>query len=117
MSQYPFGVGWLGGFLAYTGAGLILSSRDLRRRTSLVYWELFLRYIAALLVIPAGLFGDLGMIAVPNGLRYSEYLITLCSVINRTDDCYPQSRVSPYMEPITWAANLRPSGCGLHVGL
>jgi hypothetical protein len=61
--------GWLvGSFLAYTGAVLILSSRDLRRRASLVYWESFLRYIAALLVIPAGLFGDLGMIAVPMGL-------------------------------------------------
>jgi hypothetical protein len=61
--------GWLiGGFLAYTGAVLILSSRDLRRRASLVYWESILRYIAALLLIPAGLFGDLGMIAVPLGL-------------------------------------------------
>ncbi len=61
--------GWLvGGFLAYTGAVLILSSRDLRRRTSFVYWESFLRYIAALLVIPAGLYGDLGLIAVPMGL-------------------------------------------------
>src|SRR5208337_2570020 len=61
--------GWLvGAFLAYTGAVLILSSRDLRRRASLVYWESFLRYIAALLLIPAGLFGDLGMIAVPMGL-------------------------------------------------
>ena len=61
--------GWLvGGFLAYTGAVLILSSRDLRRRASFVYWESILRYIAALLLIPAGLFGDLGMIAVPLGL-------------------------------------------------
>jgi hypothetical protein len=60
---------WLvGGFLAYTGAVLILSSRDLRRRASLVYWESFLRYIAALLLIPAGLFGDLGLIAAPLGL-------------------------------------------------
>jgi len=61
--------GWLaGGFLAYTGAVLVLSSRDLRRRAALVYWESFLRYIAALLLIPAGLFGDLGIIAVPLGL-------------------------------------------------
>jgi hypothetical protein len=61
--------GWLvGAFLAYTGAVLILSSRDLRRRASFVYWESILRYIAALLLIPAGLFGDLGMIAVPLGL-------------------------------------------------
>jgi hypothetical protein len=61
--------GWLvGGFLAFTGAVLILSSRNLRRRASLVYWESLLRYFAALLLIPAGLFGDLGLIAVPLGL-------------------------------------------------
>ena len=61
--------GWLvAGFLAFTSAALILASRDLRRRASLVYWESLLRYIAALLLIPAGLFGDLGLIAVPLGL-------------------------------------------------
>lgn len=32
-----------------------------------MYWEAFLRYIAALLLIPAGLFGDLGLIAAPLG--------------------------------------------------
>jgi hypothetical protein len=61
--------GWLvAGFLAYTGAALVLASRDLRRRASLVYWEALLRYVAALLLIPAGLFGDLGLVAVPLGL-------------------------------------------------
>jgi hypothetical protein len=61
--------GWLiAGFLAFTGAVLILASRDLRRRASFVHWEAMLRYIAALLLIPAGLFGDLGLIAVPLGL-------------------------------------------------
>jgi hypothetical protein len=61
--------GWLlAGFLGFTSAVLILSSRDLRRRASLVYWESLLRYVAALLLIPAGLFGDLGLIAVPLGL-------------------------------------------------
>jgi hypothetical protein len=40
----------------------------LRHRASLVYWESFLRYGIALLVIPAGLFGDMGLIAVPMGL-------------------------------------------------
>jgi hypothetical protein len=33
-----------------------------------VYWESLLRYAAALLLIPAGLFGDIGLIAVPMGL-------------------------------------------------
>ena len=61
--------GWLvGGFLAYTGVVLILSSRDLRRRASLVYWESILRYLAALLLVPAGLVGGLGWIAVLLGL-------------------------------------------------
>ena len=61
--------GWLlAGFLGFTSAALILSSRDLRNRAALVYWESLLRYIAALLLIPAGLFGDLGLIAVPLGL-------------------------------------------------
>jgi len=60
--------GWLiAGFLGFTSVVLILASRDLRRRASLVYWESLLRYIAALLLIPAGLFGDLGLIAVPLG--------------------------------------------------
>lgn len=61
--------GWLiAGFLAYTCVVLILASRDLRRRASLVYWESLLRYAAALLLVPAGLFGNLGLIAVPLGL-------------------------------------------------
>jgi hypothetical protein len=65
----PIVWGWMiAGFLAFTSAVLILASRDLRRRASFVYWESILRYIAALLVIPAGLFGDLGLIAVPLGL-------------------------------------------------
>ena len=61
--------GWLvGAFLAYTAVVLILASRDLRRRASLVYWESLLRYLAALLAIPAGLFGALGGVAVLMGL-------------------------------------------------
>lgn len=61
--------GWLlAGFLGFTSAVLILAARDLPRRASLVYWESLLRYVAALLLIPAGLFGDMGLIAVPLGL-------------------------------------------------
>jgi hypothetical protein len=61
--------GWLlAGFLGFTSAVLIMASRDLRRRASLVYWEALLHYIAALLLVPAGLFGDLGLVAVPLGL-------------------------------------------------
>jgi hypothetical protein len=61
--------GWLvAGFLAYTSVVLIYASRDLRRRAALVYWEQFLRYVAALLLIPAGLFGDVGLVAALLGL-------------------------------------------------
>jgi hypothetical protein len=61
--------GWLiAGFLSFTSAILILSSRDLCRRAAFVYWESLLRYIAALVLVPAGLFGDVGLITVPLGL-------------------------------------------------
>jgi hypothetical protein len=61
--------GWMiAGFLAYTSVILIYSSRDLSRRAPLVYWESLLRYVAAILVIPAGLFGDIGPIAALLGL-------------------------------------------------
>ena len=61
--------GWLiAGFLGFTSVALILSSHDLRRRAALVYWEAPLRFIAALVLIPAGLFGALGFITVPLGL-------------------------------------------------
>jgi len=61
--------GWLiAGFLAFTSVVLIHSSRDLLHRASLVYWEALLRYVAALLLIPAGLFGDIGIVAALLGL-------------------------------------------------
>ncbi len=61
--------GWLiAGFLAFTAAVLILAARDLRRRAALVYWEALLRYVAALLLIPAGLFGDIGGVAALLGV-------------------------------------------------
>jgi hypothetical protein len=61
--------GWLiAGFLAFCAAVLILASRNLRQRAVFVYYESLLRYIAALILVPAGLFGDVGLIAVPLGL-------------------------------------------------
>ena len=61
--------GWLiAGFLGFTSAVLILSSHDLHRRATFVYWEALLRYIAGLVLVPAGLFGDVGLITVPLGL-------------------------------------------------
>lgn len=61
--------GWLiAGFLGFTSAVLILASQDLRHRAAFVYWESLLRYIAALVLVPAGLFGDVGLIVIPLGL-------------------------------------------------
>lgn len=61
--------GWLiAGFLGFTSVVLILASRDLRRRAAFVYWESLLRYIAALLLVPAGVWGNVGLIVVPLGL-------------------------------------------------
>ena len=61
--------GWLiAGFLGFTAAVLLLAARDLRRRASLVYWEALLRYVAALLLIPAGLLGDIGVVAALLGM-------------------------------------------------
>lgn len=61
--------GWLiAGFLGFTAAVLILAARDLRRRAALVYWEALLRYVAAIVLIPAGLFGDIGWLAALLGL-------------------------------------------------
>lgn len=61
--------GWLiAGFLAYTSLALIFASRNLSRRGALVYWEALLRYVAAIVLIPAGLLGDVGLIAALLGL-------------------------------------------------
>jgi len=60
---------WLvAGFLAFTSAVLILSARRLPERASLVYWEALLRYAACLVLVPAALFSDIGLMAAPLGL-------------------------------------------------
>ncbi len=64
----PFLAWLIAGFLAYTSAVLIYASRELSRRATLVYWESLLRYVAAMILIPAGLFGDMGLIASLIGL-------------------------------------------------
>ena len=60
---------WLiAGFLGYTGVVRIYCSRDLSRGATLVYWEALLRFIAALILVPAGLLSDIGLIAAVLGL-------------------------------------------------
>ncbi len=74
---------WLiAGFLAYTSVTLVHASRELPRRAALVYWEALLRFVAALILIPAGLFGDVGLIAAVLGL--GDLLIGLVYVFGLT---------------------------------
>ena len=76
---------WLiAGFLAYTSVALIYASRDLTRRATLVYWEALLRFVAALVLIPAGVFGDIGLIAAILGL--GDLLIGLAYVFGLTKE-------------------------------
>lgn len=76
---------WLiAGFLAYTSAVLVFACRDLPRRAALVYWEALLRFVAALILIPAGVFGDVGLIAAVLGL--GDLLIGLVYVFGLTKE-------------------------------
>jgi hypothetical protein len=91
--------GWLiAGFLAYTSVVLIFASRDLVRRGALVYWESLLRYTATIIIVPAGLFGSVGSIAVllglgdliigliyMFGLTYELGVSHLCLLLDRAD--------------------------------
>jgi hypothetical protein len=55
--------GWcLAAFIFFTAAVLIMASRDLQRRASLVYWEAFLRFASAALLLSIGL-GIIGWMA------------------------------------------------------
>ncbi|HTX64541.1 MAG TPA: hypothetical protein VMD31_02105 [Opitutaceae bacterium] len=50
----PFWAWLSAGFLWFTAAVLILAARDLRTRAAFVYWEAFLRYLAAALLLTIG---------------------------------------------------------------
>ncbi|BCG63055.1 MAG: hypothetical protein methR_P0744 [Methyloprofundus sp.] len=55
--------GWvIAGFLLYTAATLIISGRTVDKYASIVIYEAGLRFIAAILLVPAGLFYDYGFI-------------------------------------------------------
>ena len=76
---------WLiAGFLAYTSVALTYASRDLTQRASLVYWEALLRFVAALVLIPAGLWGDIGVLAAILGL--GDLIIGLVYVFGLTKE-------------------------------
>lgn len=91
--------GWLiAGFLGFTAAVLILCARDLKRRASLVYWESLLRYVAAALLIPAGLFGDIGSIAALLGL--GDLAIGLIYMFGLTKELGASHRALLFDHPI-----------------
>ena len=61
--------GWvIAAFLAFTAGTLILCSRNIKGRAAIVYHEALLRFAAAGLLIPFGIFGDIGLIASAMGL-------------------------------------------------
>lgn len=68
---YVCDVAWqqlLAGFLGYTAVVLIYASRDLSSRAPLLYWEALLRFAAALVVIPAGMWGNIGVAGAALGV-------------------------------------------------
>ncbi len=61
--------GWLiAGFLLYTAATLILAGQDLRHYGTIVIYEALLRFSAAALLIPGGLWFGYGWLVVLLGL-------------------------------------------------
>ena len=58
----------IAGFLGFTAVVLIISSRNLKLFAHLVFWEALLRFAAFIVVVPYGLFGDIGIMAVVLGL-------------------------------------------------
>jgi len=78
--------GWLiAGFLLYTAATLIIGGRNIERYGSIIIHEALLRFIAAVLVIPAGLFFDYGWILVLLGIGDAAWgVVYLKSVPKQT---------------------------------
>jgi hypothetical protein len=63
------GWGWLiAGFLLYTAATLILGGRDIIKFGGIILYEGLLRFLAAALLIPAGIHYGYGWLAVAAGI-------------------------------------------------
>jgi len=78
----------LGAAIIYSGVVLVLCSRNLATRASLVYWEGFLRIVGFLLFVGFGFFGDFGIVTGILGivelLIGLVYLIGLPKALNTT---------------------------------
>lgn len=83
----PFWGGILTGTLAITGVILILASRDLPRRASLVYWEGLARLVAAGLLLSLGepLIGEgAWWLGAYDAIWAVVYLVRLPKAVNAT---------------------------------
>ena len=58
----------IAGFLGFTAAVLVFASRDLKLFAPLLFWEMLLRFAAFAVLVPYGLFGDIGVMAAVLGL-------------------------------------------------
>jgi hypothetical protein len=74
-------------FLSFTSAALIISSRDLTRRASIVFWEGYLRFAAGILLVTLGMkiIGNiaiaLSMIDILWGIIYQ---VGLCRALKKS---------------------------------
>ena len=76
--------GWLlSGFLLFTSAVLIIGGRDVGKYGSILIYEAFLRFIAAVLLIPAALFYDFGWLALFGGVMDALWGIALVTTVPR----------------------------------
>jgi len=76
--------GWLlSGFLLYTSAVLIIGGRDVGKYGSIVVHEAFLRFIAAVLLIPAALFYGYGWLALVVGVTDALWGIAYLTIVPR----------------------------------
>jgi len=76
--------GWmLSGFLLYTSALLIISGRDVGKYGSIVIYEAFLRFIAAVLLIPAALLYGYGWLALFGGVTDALWGIAFLTILPR----------------------------------
>ena len=76
--------GWLlSGFLLFTSAVLIIGGRDVGKYGSILVHEGFLRFIAAALLIPAGLLYGYGWLALVVGVTDALWGIAYWTVVPR----------------------------------
>lgn len=74
--------GWIiSGFLLYTSATLIIGGRNLNRYGSIIVYEALLRFIAAVLLIPAGLFFEYGYITAFVGFTDALWGIAYLKIV------------------------------------